>query len=247
MSDWKRFIVAFDTHGDQIDLEARKTFFKFVEDWKPDIRIGGGDHFDNRPIRRAATDDEKRESMAADFRSGYDFLEEYQPNNIVWGNHDLRLTDIAKAGRGPISDYAKEKVEQIDKLTRKLRCRCLPYDKRDGILQIGSLKIGHGFAHGLTAARRMAQAYGSILFGHIHAIHSASIEGLESRVGRACGCLCKLNPEYSRASLGTLVWRHGFPYGVVNIKTGIYFVYQAESIEGTWYLPSDFSFYKNKL
>ena len=91
----------------------------------------------------------------------------------------------------------------------------------------------------------MAQAYGSVLFGHIHAIHQASIEGLENRIGRACGCLCKLDMAYDRHHLGKLLHRHGWPYGVVNVKTGDYFVFQAECVNGTWLFPTDYQVCKN--
>jgi hypothetical protein len=51
------------------------------------------------------------------------------------------------------------------------------------------------------------------------------------------GCLCKLDLPYVEASLGSLMWRHGWIFGVVSDKTGNYQCWQAEEIEGKFILP----------
>lgn len=236
---WDNFVVAADNHGDMQDLEAVGKFQNFLGLWKPSIRVHAGDNFDLRAIRRGAGEEEKREAMKADFDAGTEFVKMMRPTHFLRGNHDERLWDLAKAKRGFTSDYAEERISEFEKLLRKLRCKMLPYDKRAGVLEIGKLRVIHGYAHGVNAARRSAQAYGSVLLGHAHSIQSSSIEGLDNRVGRIIGCLCRLNMEYSRATMASLVHRHGFAYGVIHSKTGLYQVWQAESINGKWLLPSD--------
>jgi hypothetical protein len=44
--------------------------------------------------------------------------------------------------------------------------------------------------------------------------------------------------DYIRANMGSLMWRHGWAYGVINVETGDYQVWQAEEINGQWILPT---------
>lgn len=120
----------------------------------------------------------------------------------------------------------------------KLRCEMFPYNKRNGVLKIGSLKFIHGYMTGITAARRTAMIYGSVVMGHGHGIQSATIEGVEPRAGFMVGCLCELELEYNRAAAGTLNWEHGWAYGVINEKSGAFQVWQARRVDGQWILPT---------
>ena len=61
-----RFQAGFDIHGDMQDPAVNEVFFKFAEIWKPKIRICGGDLFDLRPLRKGASEDERRESIRDD-------------------------------------------------------------------------------------------------------------------------------------------------------------------------------------
>lgn len=56
MSNWTRFIAGFDFHGDKQNKAACEVFFRFMKDWKPEIRVMGGDLFDFRPLRRKASE-----------------------------------------------------------------------------------------------------------------------------------------------------------------------------------------------
>lgn len=223
-----------DVHGDEQDKRAVNSLLAFCEAYKPHVRVFGGDLWDFRPLRRKACDEEKRESMVHDFTMGVDFLKRYQPQFLLRGNHDERLWDLSKEDRGIISDYAIRAVSDVEKIVQNLHCRMLPYHKRDGVLKLGSLKMIHGFLAGVTAARRTALAYGSVLMGHGHAVDHAIIEGLEPRMGRMAGCLCKLDMDYNRAQIGSLRHAHGFIYGCWNEKTGDYFCQQSQRIGNLW-------------
>lgn len=237
--NWKKFVAAGDVHGNSQDPAANKAFFKFVDIWKPDIRVCAGDLWDFRPLRTKATADERRESMRDDYEAGRKWIEQFRATHFLRGNHDERLWDLAAKNDGVLSDYANQAIGDIHKMLKTLECRILPYDRRAGVLSLGHLKIIHGYSAGVNAARRAAQTYGSVLCFHGHSIQHVSIEGIENRMGRMCGCLCKLDMDYVRASLGSLMWRSGYAYGVVNEKTGDYHVWQAEEVNGLWILPSD--------
>lgn len=236
---WQRFIVGFDVHGDKQDKAANEAFFKFTNQWKPHIRIMGGDLWDFRPLRKGASDDERRESMKKDYHAGLDWFQRFKPNFFVRGNHDERLWELSAAGDGVRSDHGKDGVDEIEAEAKKMGCRILPYDKRKGVLRIGHLKVIHGFFCGVYAARQTALVYGSTLFGHVHDITEHSIPRLERSVARCGGCLCDLDMPYAARTPNTLRQAHGWPYGVINSRTGNYHVFQAEKIDGKFMLPSD--------
>lgn len=239
-----KFIVASDVHGDKMDKPANKVLFDFIETFKPAIRIFGGDLWDFRAIRKGAGADEQRESMATDYIAGINWIKRFKPSFFLRGNHDERLWDLAGSNNGVLSDYAASGTVEISALLRSMKCPILPYHKREGVLRLGSLKILHGFHCGVHAARQTALVYGSALFGHTHVIDEHAIGGLERRVARNIGCLCKLDMEYNSRNPNTLRQAHGFAYGVLNDKTGAYHVWQAEEINGEWILPTDFTTYK---
>lgn len=192
----------------------------------------GGDLFDFAALRKKASEEERRQTIRKDFEAGREWLAQFQPSYFLKGNHDERLWKLAAEDKGPISDYGKQLVEWVEADCRKYRAPILPYDKRKGILEIGHLKCLHGFATGVYAARMHALVYGSCIFGHGHGIQMASIAGLEDRTARMAGCLCKLDMEYAETSMGALMWRHGWVYGVVDDKTGNYEAVQAQEIDG---------------
>ena len=236
---WHKFIVCSDSHGDMEDTAAVSAFLKFNSIWKAKYRIHAGDLFDCRPLRRGADEEEKREAIGKDFRDGMCFLESYRPTHFLRGNHDERLYDLATDGCGIRQEHAIELTKRLEKTIDKFKCEMKPYNKRDGILELGKLKIVHGFTAGPNAARETARTYGSVLMGHGHNIQSASIPGLETKVGRMIGCLCVLDFKYNRAMMGSLSHQHGFGHGVINSKSGEYHYWQDQSINGQWVIPSD--------
>ena len=71
----KSFVFASDLHGDMQDPDAVAGLYKFTEEFKPDVRIFGGDLFDFSPLMRGADVAEKNASMEADVEAGMEFLE----------------------------------------------------------------------------------------------------------------------------------------------------------------------------
>jgi hypothetical protein len=234
---FKKFLVCSDLHGDMQDKTAVDALFKFCDSWKPEVRVFAGDLWDFRPLRRRADEHEKRERMQHDYDAGMMFLKRFRPQTFLLGNHDQRLWDLRDNGQGVVADYAETGVREIENECDKLKCKIYPYDKRRGIFRLGHLKVIHGFFAGVTAVRRTAQAYGSVLMGHGHAIDQASIEGVEKRIGRMIGALCRLDMDYNRAQVGSLRHAHGWAFGVV-ADSGAYQVWQAESVHNKWIVPT---------
>jgi hypothetical protein len=235
---WKRWVAGYDIHGINQDRSTNRAFFRFVEQWKPHYRICGGDVWDFKQLRKKADAYEKRDSMAQDVAEGQLWLTTFAPTAFLRGNHDERLWDLANESEGIVADYAKLGVKRLEELVASLGCRMFPYNKREGVLHLGSLKFIHGYYTGVTAARRTAFVYGSVVMGHGHGIQSATIEGIEPRAGFMCGCLCKVELQYNRAQPGTLSWENGWCFGVVNERTGSFQYWQARKIDGKWIVPT---------
>ena len=236
---WSKFIVCSDSHGDMEDTAAVSAFLKFNSIWKAKYRIHAGDLFDCRPLRRGADEEEKREAIGNDFNAGMDFLDSYKPTHFLRGNHDERLYDLATDGFGIRQEHAIELTQKLEAKLGKLKCDMRPYHKRNGVLEIGKFRAIHGFSCGPNAARETARTYGTCTMGHGHNIQSASIPGLDTKVGRMIGCLCVLDFKYNRAMMSSLAHQHGFGHGVVDSRTGEFHFWQSQSINGVWVIPSD--------
>lgn len=233
---YKRWVACFDNHGDRADDGAVKAFHEFCRWWKPEIRIHGGDCFDFRCLRAKASAQEGRESVGDDVDAGIAFIKQYKPTHFLRGNHDERLIDAAGSDDGKLAGFAGMVWDEIVEALGG--AAILPYCKRRGVLKIGHLKILHGYNAGVTAARIAGQVYGSCLMGHTHTIDQYSLPGLERRIARVCGCLCRLDQDYNRAHIQTLRQAHGWAYGLL-LPTGEYVVFQAEQVAGKWFFPSE--------
>ncbi len=235
---WHRWVVGFDPHGVYQDKEANRAFFKFIENWRPEIRVAGGDIWDFKQLRRGADAHERRALMAQDVSEGKLWMEKLKPTHFLRGNHDERLWDLSEQGEGIVQDYAKLIVRDLEKVVQQMGCIMYPYNKRDGVMKLGSLKIIHGYRCGISAARMSAKTYGSVLMGHIHQVQMSTIEGIEQRTGFASGCLAQLDMTYNRAQEGALTHEHGFAYGVVDLKSGAFQCWLARKVGGEWLLPT---------
>jgi len=236
---YKKFLGGWDIHGDKQDPDANRVFFDFAKIWKPEIRICGGDLWDFRPLRKKASREEQAEDMKPDFAAGVEWFEKFKPTHYLRGNHCERLWELMDSNLGLERLFAEAGVKEIEGLIKKMGCKMLPYHKRDGILHLGHMKALHGFFTGSHAARETATIYGSCFFGHGHSIESHPVPGLERRMARQVGCLCKLDMPYNARHVRTLRHAHGFVYGVLNTKDGTYHAWQAEEVNGRWVLPSD--------
>lgn len=211
---------------------------RFTKEWRPHLRIFGGDLCDFRPLRSGASEEEKREEMRPDVECGLDFLACWRPDVWLLGNHDHRPYHWAAMRNGAISELAALGVNDLETAAGRINCKILPYHKRRGVLRVGHAKFLHGFFVGETAARRHALVYGACMFGHTHAIEEAPIAGLERRVARGVGCLCRLDHDYNNRTPSSLRHAHGWAYGVINRSTGDYVVWQAEEIGRQWLLAT---------
>jgi hypothetical protein len=233
----QRWLAAFDVHGDMQDPSAVAEFHRFRREWKPSIRIAGGDIHDFRWLREKAGEEERREDIEADFDAGNQFLADFRPTVFIEGNHDWRLRKAAE--KCSIGSQRRLFQALLDERATALKGNplFLPYDKRLGVYRLGDVAVIHGFTEGINAIRRAAQSYGNVLMGHIHASMADILPTFPKPVrAYSSACLALLDLGYNNRTLGTLREQNGFTYGVV-LPNGYTTVNQVIREDGRWIYP----------
>ena len=246
----KTFVYASDLHGDMQDHSAVEKLLSFCEDFKPDVRVFGGDVFDFRPLRKKAGVAERNESMMCDLEAGLEFLGKFRPNVLTLGNHDDRLWEISRDHEnGILRDTAAAGVRSIEKKLRGFKCKIYQYGipvnykrgkkqrRPQGFYNLGDVVMCHGYFAGVYATKKHAETFappgGICIHGHTHAIQYHSIARLGGGAGMSPGCLAQLDMPYNRRMPGRLIHAHGFCYGYVDGKD--WQVFQARKSEsGKW-------------
>ena len=235
------FQVVADIHGSQIDERASEACLAFTESFKPAIRVIAGDLWDFSAIRKGASADEQAQGMAEDYEDGVIFANRFfkggKENHLMMGNHDVRVYDLAGSCDGVRGDLGQRMVADIESLARKNKAKLWPYDSRLGVLEIGKLKVVHGYHTGMSACAHHSRIYGNVIFGHVHSIESFQTPGLNQQEARAIGCLCKLDLDYANRKTGKLRWAHGWAAGYL-FEDGTYTLWQIRGINGKFYAPT---------
>ena len=130
-------------------------------------------------------------SLEEDWEAGCDFISRYFAGGkekwFLRGNHDERLWLLAGSAKGLARDYAQDGIRRVAQLMHKHGAKVKPYDSAAGVLDVGKLRVLHGYHVGVTACRQHANVYGNCLFGHVHSIESASVPNLVQSEARSIG------------------------------------------------------------
>jgi predicted phosphodiesterase len=246
MAKPRKFVIAGDSHGDMQDDVSAKALGQFLDDYRPEIRVHLGDAWDLRNLRKGASDEEKAESLEDDWRAGDAFLRMLfkggKQNYFLQGNHDMRLWDFAESASGLKRDYALYGIERVDTLMKLTRAKMLPYDSRDGVLQLGELRVVHGYHCGVSAAAVHARIYGNVVFGHVHSIDTYQVPGLEQKEARSIGCMCRHDMGYINQKTAKLRWAHGWAFGWL-FPDGTYQLFQTRKIAGKFHVAHEIKSY----
>ena len=167
----------------------------------------------------------------------WSFLQKFEPNYFLLGNHDDRLWQTAfKHSIGIIRDTAKMGIRDIEKVCRKMKCKMLPYEVDRGILELGKARFCHGFYHGVTATKRHAETFGKsgglLVHGHIHSIQMYSIPRIGGSAAMSAGCLANTRMEWNRAKVNRLAHECGWIYGYYSNKGWVAHI--ARKVEDLW-------------
>jgi hypothetical protein len=228
---WTKFLYLPDPHGFAVDPGAWKVAMKFKLDYQPDRVVIGGDFMDLRALRKGACDDDLTEQVRPDFDKGIELLNESEATDVILGNHDDRLWQVANSS-GVASEFCKYLVEKLEWWARDRGIDLVPY-RADSYLELGpQLKALHGNCANVHSAMKMAQVYGCCVFGHVHRIQYFRANAIDRREAWACGCLCDIFQGYNKSRQATLSQEHGFAYGEYCDTT--FDVQIAQKRNGTW-------------
>ena len=231
----KRWVAVFDNHGDMVDPGALAAFKQFCKDFKPDVRIHGGDCIDFRAWRRGADLEDKMESMKADVEAGVEFLSWFKPDVWTMGNHDHRLHRVIE------SDHNADRRMLAGMLWDRIRdavpdTKIVPWGKRNSH-QYANYKFIHGYCCGMYAAKQAARVYGNVVMGHVHAPAQDTAAHIDGARGYTSGCLCMVDMPYNAGHQNTMRQANGWVYGFE--YNGQLAVYLAEQIGGRWFYPTE--------
>ena len=242
----KKFQIVSDIHGSLMDERACSAAIDFSNDFKPDIKVVAGDLWDFAAIRKGASEDERQLSMRDDYDAGATFANAFfkggGEKHLMLGNHDVRAHDLRHSPDAVRRDLGHVMVRDIAKVAYSNKAKLWDYDARDGVLDLGHLRIVHGYHTGMSACAQHARIYGNVVFGHIHSIESFQTPGLEQREARSIGCLCNLNPDYANRKTGKLRWAHGWGYGWL-FSDGTYQINQAREVDGSFHASTEIKKY----
>jgi len=239
------FVVFGDPHGDEICPLMRASLLSFLKAFKPGIVVNAGDNFNFSHIRGKATPAEKNSSSREDWATGKEFFLESmafgKQRFFLRGNHDERLWDVAKTSLdADRREAAEDGIKTIEQMCARRRTTMFPYHSRNGILDVDGLRVLHGYAAGIGAARKFAQVFGSCAYAHTHTMDSVSVERWpEPGIAYGTGCLMSIEQDYNSRNLGKLRHENGWLYGFVKDGKATYFQAKQHADKKV-YAPTDF-------
>lgn len=221
----KRFFLGFDRHTPEHDPVVDEIALAFIRDFKPHIRVAGGDWQTVDQISKF--NNESETTLEDEFRDNEAALAAYGITHYLMGNHEERLQRIGLVDRRLRSLLNLKKNLHLTERKIKL----LPYHPEKGVLRFGELKVLHGFYANEYMAKKTALIYGTCVFGHAHRFQTFQPkQAFYNRVGCAIGMLGSIHPSWieHRAPLG---WAQGFAFGYLH-KNGHFDLYPVRIING---------------
>jgi hypothetical protein len=239
----RRFVVAGDLHGNWQDSRTVDAILSFNNAFRPQIRVFNGDLWDLAALRRGASAQDESTPLDADILAGETFGRAFfkggTENHFLIGNHETRLWGLLDHPNEKIKGFARGCIEDFNTSMKAWGCKVLPYDAEHGILELGHLRVVHGYFHGAAAGRNHALTYDNVLYGHTHQIDVTPIPDRKAAEARGIGCLCVRDIPYMKAKPGKLKWGNGWAYGIVR-SDGTYDVFQARKVDGRFTVATEF-------
>jgi hypothetical protein len=217
----KKWVFVADNHGNLIHRPTAKKFLQFVEDYKPSIRVHGGDCFDFANLRRGADPKEEGDDVEPDLTAGYLFLDQFRPTSFIAGNHEHRLWRMTEDSRGFVRKFARDGVAYMMSYLSSIQCEFIgPYNIHN-VLKFGDVTLLHGFTANLNAPAEHAAVYGDCVMGHLHRNEQKRARRIGGATGTCIGGLGDFDlMTYASQRLATHMWGRGWAYGTHNTKTG---------------------------
>lgn len=242
MHNYEKFVYLPDPHGDHQCERSNNMAYDFIQDFKPEHVIAGGDVFDFRNLRKGASQEDQMESMAKDVRMGKEWLRRFKPTVYLRGNHCERLWETAEYhANGMVMDIAQSGVNDIENIVAELGCHMIRYWQGQ-VHKIGQAKFAHGHMCPMHTAKATAEFYGAgtTFVGHTHSVDYYRAKGIDRCEAFVCGCLSRLDVKYAERRGNTSRWENGFAYGLIHKVSGEVMGFQARGLDnGDWIFPSE--------
>ena len=241
LSGYKRFLAVGCSHGHLADPKALETVLRFQRIFKPQVRIHLGDFTDQAAFRSGApgTKDETT-SIADDLTHGLNFLRELKPTILLNGNHEIRLWKLADHHNEIVARAASSVITEIRDTVEKLKCQYVEhYDITRSWVDLGDLRLLHGFMYNENAIRDHAEHFGRCLIAHLHTVGEAAARRSDHARAYCVGTLANIpSMSYALTRRATARWSHGFAYGETNGKdTHVWLSQGTANTPGGWRLP----------
>jgi predicted phosphodiesterase len=223
------FVIFGDPHGDKANPRATEALFNFMDDFRPDIVVNAGDNWNFDYLRAKASAKEENSDSSEDWKMGSEFflraMSYGKRRFFLRGNHDERVWDSWRnATKESVRIAAEKGIRDIEKLVTKRRVTMLPYDSREGVLDVDGLRVIHGYSSGIGAALRFARVYGDCAYAHTHSMDVAPAEKWPSpSVAYGTGCLMNVDQPYNSRNMGKLRHENGFLSGFVKDGRATFF------------------------
>lgn len=229
------------SHGHLADRDALKTVLRFKKTWKPHRTIHLGDFIDMAAFRTgAAGTRDETVSLEGDLRHGLNFLREYQPTDILNGNHEIRLWKNAEHYNAVVARAAQSIIDEVRGLSRKLKAQYIEhYDIGRSWIELGDTKFLHGFMYSENAIRDHAEHFGRCVLAHLHTTGQSGGRRSDGARAWCVGTLANIPAmSYANTRRSTARWNHGIAYGEYNDKECHVWLSEAPANQaGGWRIP----------
>lgn len=216
---YRKFVAIGCSHGHLSDRTALKAVLRFVDSYKPEVRIHLGDFTDQTAFRSGAkgTSDETV-SIKDDLAAGLNFLREFRPTHLVNGNHEDRLWRLADHYNEIIARAAGSVVTEICDLAREMGAQHIDHysiPRRSGF-EMGGYLWCHGWMYSEQAIRDHAEMLGNCVIAHLHRPGDATGRRSDNPTAYCVGWLGDVNrTDYAKARRATTAWQNGYAWGVI--------------------------------
>jgi hypothetical protein len=193
LKDYRKWLLFGDLHGEYADESVLGIIDEVIADWEPDRVVLAGDAINCDWASKYTSSSKVSANEEFEMLDGW--LTRFGVTDYLEGNHEARLTRQATVIPSKMSELFD--IPTVLNLKRR-GINWYPYQSnRGGVLNIGKLKVVHGWWYNKYCAAKHAEAYGCVAFFHTHRCQDiSSLIAGEKLTGFAVGCCCQLHLPY---------------------------------------------------